>query len=77
MSIMLLDLTDNSPGNAKRIGLNYVLRSCGLADVNHPRIVRIQNTLKLDEIWVSHAILEEIKNRPQIDVLDDNLELFA
>jgi hypothetical protein len=119
-SIMLLDLTENSHGNAigmgladiitrrvfdkidfnatyenvvtssflergfvpiivdnERTGLDYALRSCGLADLNHPRIIRIKNTLKLDEIWVSPAILEEIKEQPPIDVLDERMELFA
>ena len=119
-SIMLLDLTENSHGNAigmgladiitrrifdkinfkdtyenvvtssflergfvpiivddERTGLDYALRSCGLADLNHPRIIRIKNTLKLDEIWVSQAILEEIKEQPHIDALDESMELFA
>lgn len=119
-SIMLLDLTENSHGNAigvgladiitrrvfdkidfkatyenvvtssflergfvpiivdnERTGLDYALRSCGLADLNHPRIIRIKNTLKLDEIWASQAIVEEIKDCLQIDVLDETMELFA
>lgn len=119
-SIMLLDLTDKSHGNAlgmgladiitrrvfgkidfkvtyenvvtssflergfmpivvddERTGLDYALRSCGLADVENPRIIRIKNTLKLGEIWGSQAIIHEIKNHPQVDVSAESREVFA
>ena len=36
-----------------------------------PRIIMIRNTLKLDEIYVSEAIWEEIKDRSNIGPLAD------
>ncbi len=119
-SIMLLDLTEKSHGNAigmgladiitrrvfdkidfqatyqnvvtssflergfvpiivddEQTGLNYALRSCGLADINNPRIIRIKNTLTLDKIWVSQAVLDELTHQEHIEIVDENMELFA
>lgn len=110
-SILLLDLTDASHGNAigmgladlitrqacekidfratyanvltsgfyergflpivvedERAGLDAALRSCGLADPEHPRIIKIKNTLKLDELWVSPAILDEIRGNATLEI---------
>ena len=41
------------------------------ADLENPRIVRIKNTLMLEEIEVSTAYLEEIGKRKDIDVLSE------
>ncbi len=119
-SIMLLDLTEKSHGNAvgmgladiitrrvfekidfkvtyenvitssfldrgfvpivvddERIGLDYALRSCGLADLADPKIIRIKNTLALDQIWGSRKVLEEIQELDSIDVTDEVRELFS
>jgi len=119
-SIMLLDLTEKSHGNAigmgladiitrrvfdkidfqatyqnvvtssflergfvpiivddEQTGLSYALRSCGLADINNPRIIRIKNTLTLDKIWVSQAVLDELTHQEHIEIVDENMELFA
>lgn len=117
-SIMLLDLTDGSHGNAigmgladiitrrvfdkidfratyenvvtssfldrgfipiivddEQTGLAYALRSRGLADLNRPRIIRIKNSLHLEELWVSQAILEEVRGRDDIEITDETQEL--
>ena len=119
-SIMLLDLTENSHGNAigigladiitrrifdkidfaamyenvvtssflergfvpiivddEKTGLDYALRSCGRADLNNPKIIKIKNTLTLDEIWVSQKVLDEIKGKEHIEVTNESMELFA
>jgi len=56
-------------------GLEYALRAYGLADPHHPRVIRIKNTLRLDELWVSPAVLEEIQGREQIEVTGETMEL--
>ena len=46
------------------------LRSCNAVEPGEERIVRIKNTLELDEIWVSDALLEETEGRKDVKVLD-------
>jgi hypothetical protein len=40
-----------------------------------PRIMMIRNTLKLDELYVSEPIWNEIKSRPQIETVGDWVDL--
>src|SRR4051794_9518882 len=34
-----------------------------------PRVCRIQNTARLDELWASEALLEEIRRNPKLEIL--------
>jgi len=45
-------------------------RSLGLAEGALPRVVRIKNTLFLEELWVSENILPELAGRDNIEVLE-------
>ncbi len=47
--------------------IDIALRACGLADASAARIIRIRNTLRLDELHVSAPVLAEIRNRDGID----------
>jgi hypothetical protein len=57
--------------------LEYALRHCGLADPETPRIMRIRNTLKLDTLWASAAVLDEIRELEHIEVTADTQQFFA
>ena len=61
----------------EKTGLEYALRSCGLADHNNPKIIKIKNTMQLDEIWVSPRVLAEIQDRPNLEITIEEMELFA
>lgn len=39
------------------------LRACGLADASRARVVRIQDTLHLDEVYVSASVYQELQGR--------------
>ena len=52
------------------------LRSCGHVPEGRERIVRILDTLHLDEIYVSAAMLEEVADLPRIEVIGPGLDLF-
>jgi hypothetical protein len=56
--------------------LEYALRHCGLADLGNPRIMRIRNTLKLDTLWVSAAVLDEIRALEHVEVTADTRQFF-
>ena len=43
----------------------------GLEDYTKAKIIRIKNTLSVDEIWISEALLEEAKANPKIEILSE------
>jgi hypothetical protein len=61
----------------EKTGLEYALRSCGLADRHNPKIIKIKNTMQLDEIWVSSKVLVEIRQRPNLEITTEVMDLFA
>lgn len=52
------------------------LRSCGYLQPGRERIVRIKDTLRLDEMYVSTAIVEESEDRNDVDVIGEATDLF-
>ena len=59
-----------------RKAAEYSLRTCGHIEMESARIIRIKNTLKLNEIYVSGSILEEIKGKKDIEILGTFGEMF-
>lgn len=51
-----------------RAVLEAALRTLGSPSPDRVRMMRIQNTLMLEQIWVSPAVLAEITSLPQIEV---------
>ena len=52
-------------------GVLACLRSGVGVDLNAPKIVYIKNTLQLGEIWVSDALIEEVRRNPQLILCDE------
>lgn len=118
-AIVLLDLTDNSHGNAIGIGLSDVitrklydkidfsstytnaitssflerakvpvvatndkeafeiaLRSCGYLQKGEEKIIRIKDTLHLDEIYISRAISDRLKDSTEFETISEPVNLF-
>jgi hypothetical protein len=57
--------------------LELALRNCGNATPGGERIIRIKDTLHLDELYVSNNILNEIANNPHIEVVAKDIPLFS
>ncbi len=119
-AIAVLDLTENSHGNAIGMGLADVitrklfdkidfpttytnavtssflerakipviaasdreayeiaLRSCGYLEKGEERIIRIKDTLHLDEMYVSRSVMDQLKDDPGIELLEENIALFS
>ncbi len=55
---------------------DFALRSCGLVPEGREMIVRIRDTLHLDELYVSKAVLERIINSDDIEVIGEPVEMF-
>lgn len=51
--------------------LKLAVRTCNAPDMAQPRIVRIQNTLQLSEIYVSEALIQEVQAHPQMEILSE------
>ncbi len=59
-----------------REAFDIALRSCGHVPHGRERIVRILDTLHLEEVYVSTAIVEEISERDDVEVIGTGAELF-
>lgn len=55
--------------NTDREALQLAIRTCDNIDFDRPRVARIKNTLLMDEIWVSEAVHDEIKDRDDVETL--------
>ena len=51
-------------------------RTAGIRDLSQCRSVRVVNTLKVGEAWVSPPVLKELQDRADIEVLEGGLAAF-
>ena len=54
-----------------KLAIQMALRTCFGVDEAVPRVVRIQNTMKLEYIEISEAMLEVAKRNPQIEIVSE------
>lgn len=54
--------------------IQIALRTTVDSDKNNPRMIRIKNSLQIDEIYISEAHLNEAKNNPNIKILGESME---
>ena len=59
-----------------REAFDIALRGCGYIKKGEEKVVRIKNTLHLEELYVSDPVLEEIKASGKIEVIERNIGLF-
>jgi len=55
---------------------NIAFRSCGFLEAGEEKIIRIKDTLHLEEIYVSEPILDIIKDKGGIEVIKEQNNLF-
>ena len=56
--------------------LRYALRACGAIERGSERIARIKNTLDLDELYVSDAILKDLSESSGIDRVGQPIDML-
>lgn len=56
--------------------LQLAIRNSGCTDPNEARIVRIKDTLHLDELYVSNAILQDLLDNPRISIEKKDVDIF-
>ncbi len=59
-----------------RLAVEYALRTCGPIRNNMAKLIRIKNTLHLDEMYVSEAALKELEGKAEIEAVGDYVDLF-
>jgi hypothetical protein len=54
----------------------WALRSCGRMDEGQARVVRVRDTLRIAEAWVSQPVLDELAGRDDVQVMGSALPAF-
>jgi hypothetical protein len=49
--------------------------TCGRADLEAARVIRMRNTLDLEHLLVSEALLDEVKNNPRLEVTGEPFDM--
>lgn len=58
-----------------RQAIQGCIRTCGVSDPAKLRVVRVKNTIALDEIEVSEALIPAVKANPHMEILSEPYEL--
>lgn len=59
-----------------KIALDFALVACGPTPPEQKKIIRIRDTLHLDELYVSQAVLEEINGQKEFCIIREPVSLF-
>jgi hypothetical protein len=51
--------------------VKFAVMSCGDIDKKNPRIIRIEDTIHINDIWVSEALVDEAKKNPNIEIVGE------
>ena len=54
-----------------KLAIQAAIQTCCQIDYAHPRVIRIKNSLSLEEIYISEALVEEAKKNPRIKILEE------
>jgi len=54
-----------------RDAIAIALKSCNETDKENPRVIRIRDTMHLDEILISKALIEEAREHPNMEVIGE------
>ncbi len=56
--------------NSDREAIAAAIKTCNEIDKNRPKVVRIKNTLHLDELYISEALGPEAEKNPDVEILE-------
>jgi len=57
--------------------LQLALRNCGIIKPGEERIIRIKDTLHLNELYVSDVLLEGLRSNPQIEQTGEKVNIYS
>lgn len=61
--------------NSDRDAIAACLKYNGGNDIMNPRVIRIHDTMHMDKIWVSEALLDEVRNNPNMQIIREPEEM--
>ncbi|MBO1003972.1 lactate racemase domain-containing protein [Pseudogracilibacillus auburnensis] len=61
--------------NNDKMAIQAAVKTCNILDFSKVKMVRIKNTLEISEIEVSEALLDHVRNHPDMEVISDSYEL--
>lgn len=59
-----------------QVAIKAAIKTCNFIDKTNPRIIRIKNTLKISEIYISEALMDEAMKEETIGILDEPKNLI-
>jgi hypothetical protein len=62
-------------GNDKE-AFEIALRSCGFIEKGEEKVIRIKDTLRLDEMYVSQSVLNKLNSPAGIEYIEENVNIF-
>lgn len=54
-----------------KLAVQVAIKTCAGADKNKPRVIRIKNTMEIQEIEVSEALLSEVHDNSQLELIGE------
>ncbi|KKI92159.1 hypothetical protein WQ54_10720 [Bacillus sp. SA1-12] len=57
--------------DTQELAVKAAIKTCNAFDLNQVRIVRIKNTLEIDEIWISESMVEEAEKNSNLVIVSD------
>lgn len=61
--------------DTQELAVKAAIKTCNAFDLNKVRVVRIKNTLEIDEIWISESMIEEARKNSNLEILTELEEL--
>lgn len=58
-----------------REAIEAALATAALDEPGKARVIRIKNTNNVEKLWVSEALYEELKDNPDIELIQEGQEL--
>jgi len=58
-----------------KLAIQAAIKTCNNIDYNNPKVVRIKNSLKIGEIYISEGLLVEAKKNPRIEIFGELEEM--
>ncbi|MBU5434014.1 lactate racemase domain-containing protein [Pseudoflavonifractor sp. MSJ-37] len=58
-------------GHSDERAIQLAVRVCNGIDKDHAKIVRIKNTMEIRDIWVSEALIDEVKANPNLELMGE------
>jgi antitoxin (DNA-binding transcriptional repressor) of toxin-antitoxin stability system len=59
----------------EELAVKAAIKTCNAFDLDKARVVRIKNTLDIQEIWISEALLDEAREMEDIEILSKPAEM--